>query len=363
MPHPAHELDTARQAFEADPGHLGKCLRALRMLLAAADNDRARAVADRFAAAVHAQGEGAAALISFARQAPVRGIPRGARFITEGAQEDTVFLLLRGDAVVRREGVGEIGRLNPGRFCGEVSALLGTYRTASVEASDELLVMAMPAISLKKLAKYVPQVSRWLAVTARDRLLPHLMVRSILSSLSRDEQLEFFRQSRPMSFPESTVLVSSGQEVRAVGLIVSGRVSVSRRDLQGRRLSQVLGPGQLVAGADAVCGDYAQTSVVTVSPLTWCAVRVDVFRHLLQAHPGIAARLRESLPEQISRGDAEEVLARGTAGRELEDDGAVSTEMSLEQRAAFTTIHGGQACKACGFPDADVICPVCGQPQ
>ncbi len=352
------ELEQAFDAFDRDAAALGPCLRAARLAQAAGDEARARDAVRRYAEAHGLDDKAAAAVAAFSRQAPVRVYPDRALLAVEGEAADNVFVIVRGDVVVRRDAVGELARLGPGRFFGEAAALFGIRRTATAEARGEVTAMVLPSVALKQLARYVPSVSTWLAMTARDRIVPHLMgPASPLGVLSRAEQLELFRHCRPFSVPRGTALQSIGQVVERVGLIIAGRCDAWRTRLGGQKeLMPDLGPGDPIGLLDRLAGEHAHVSVTATTTVTGFSVRFAYLEPLLERHPAIEARLQARLPTPERAHHPDHALPISDS---MAEGGPT---MSTGERAAFIIDRAGNACRACGFPDADIVCPACGAP-
>lgn len=66
--------------------------------------------------------------------------PGGRRIVTEGDRTDRFYVLLSGLAGVTQEALGARGILRPGETFGEVAALLGVDRTATVTAMTTCVV-------------------------------------------------------------------------------------------------------------------------------------------------------------------------------------------------------------------------------
>ena len=80
----------------------------------------------------------------------------GHTFLHQGGRDTDAFLVLDGQTVVKREDGGRfrvVGTVRPGEVFGEISALAGTPRTASVIAEVSTRVLRVPADSLRKLMK------------------------------------------------------------------------------------------------------------------------------------------------------------------------------------------------------------------
>ena len=76
---------------------------------------------------------------SIARHAQMVQMPAGAELVHEGEPGDAMFVLLEGDAVVRKGDV-EVNRVGPGSYFGELAILDGAPRAASVVAVTDVRV-------------------------------------------------------------------------------------------------------------------------------------------------------------------------------------------------------------------------------
>jgi CRP/FNR family transcriptional regulator, cyclic AMP receptor protein len=93
--------------------------------------------------------------------------PKGRTLLERGSRSNDVFFLLQGHAQVllysssgREVCVNDIG---PGDMCGEIAALDGEPRSASIVASSDLLVAAMRGADFIKCLESSPAAGIWLA--------------------------------------------------------------------------------------------------------------------------------------------------------------------------------------------------------
>ena len=113
--------------------------------------------------------EGAANVEQIVKLADLLRYARGEVILEQGYPSDAFFLLLKGEAQVRLE-TGEgvaVGRLQPPTSFGEIGLLLDESRTATVEATEELLAMRFSAEAFRTLMRTMPEfgfeTSRYLA--------------------------------------------------------------------------------------------------------------------------------------------------------------------------------------------------------
>ena len=79
--------------------------------------------------------------------------------VREGEQALNLFLVADGTARVEREGAGEVGRIGPGDFFGELGLIEEHARTATVIAQDRLTCYLLPAWEFRTLLREHPEMA------------------------------------------------------------------------------------------------------------------------------------------------------------------------------------------------------------
>lgn len=88
-------------------------------------------------------------------------VPEGKAVVTEGEFGDSFFLVLDGEMSVRIGGVDltrEVARLGPGAFFGEIAALLGEARSATVLALGPSRLVRFDGPRVQGILKDYPKV-------------------------------------------------------------------------------------------------------------------------------------------------------------------------------------------------------------
>jgi CRP/FNR family transcriptional regulator, cyclic AMP receptor protein len=93
-----------------------------------------------------------------AKQADEVDVDRGERVVEEGMRGETFFVVLAGRAKVVR-GSRKIGEMVPGDFFGELSALDGGPRSASVVAETPMRLLRLFRHTLLELLEEEPQLT------------------------------------------------------------------------------------------------------------------------------------------------------------------------------------------------------------
>jgi CRP-like cAMP-binding protein len=102
-------------------------------------------------------------------------LPEGKVMATEGDRGREFFVLLEGQAEVKK-GDQRINRMGEGDFFGEIALVTKMPRTATVTASTPVRVLVINERDFGALLKHSPEVSRGVAEALAERLAPDLPV-------------------------------------------------------------------------------------------------------------------------------------------------------------------------------------------
>jgi CRP/FNR family transcriptional regulator, cyclic AMP receptor protein len=103
-----------------------------------------------------------------------RSFPRETRIFHEGDPGDACYIVREGSARVTREHPDgraiTLATLGPGAIFGELAMLDGERRSASVEATENTELVALPASDVRKLIREHPEMGEKLVVALTRRL-------------------------------------------------------------------------------------------------------------------------------------------------------------------------------------------------
>jgi CRP/FNR family cyclic AMP-dependent transcriptional regulator len=91
-------------------------------------------------------------------------VEAGHTLFIEGAPAGNLYVILSGSAVVRKNG-RRIARLGPGDVVGELSVILGTPRSATVQADTPIEWLVLDRASLRQAINDVPGLG-WNVLTS-----------------------------------------------------------------------------------------------------------------------------------------------------------------------------------------------------
>ena len=108
------------------------------------------------------------------RVAVPRSFPRDTRVFHEGDPGDACYIIRSGGARVTREHPDgraiTLANLGPGAIFGELAMLDGEARSASVESTEDLDLLALPASDVRALIRTHPEMGEKLVVALTRRL-------------------------------------------------------------------------------------------------------------------------------------------------------------------------------------------------
>jgi CRP-like cAMP-binding protein len=88
-------------------------------------------------------------------QVRTESVEAGQTLFVEGAPSANLYVIVAGSAVVRKNG-RRVARLGPGEVVGELSVILGTPRTATVESETPIEWLVLDQASLRRALDEVP---------------------------------------------------------------------------------------------------------------------------------------------------------------------------------------------------------------
>jgi CRP/FNR family transcriptional regulator, cyclic AMP receptor protein len=115
------------------------------------------------------------ALQAVAQIADELDLPAGKEMATEGDRGREFFVLLDGEAKVKK-GETRINTMKEGDFFGEIALVTKMPRTASVVATTDVRVLVITERDFDALLKKSPEVGRSVAEALAERVAPELPV-------------------------------------------------------------------------------------------------------------------------------------------------------------------------------------------
>ena len=102
-------------------------------------------------------------------------LPKGKELARQGDRGREFFVVLDGEAEVRKDG-RRVNTLGKGDFFGEIALVTKMPRTATVTATSDVDVLVITERAFDTLLKKQPEISRAIAEALAERVAPELPV-------------------------------------------------------------------------------------------------------------------------------------------------------------------------------------------
>ncbi len=233
---------------------------------------------------------------------------RGETLIREGETAADLFLLLSGELVVTRRRDGEevvLDRVVGERILiGEMQALTGGRRLATVRAASRCRLLRIASAALEAMAEELPTLLVYVAELARARLRRHQLQAALGTQASAaDEGLlpALCEVARWQTVDAGEQLVRQGEVSDAIYFVLSGRLRTIAEATPERPEPVVLGevlPGESLGESAALSGQTRAASVWATRPSEVARIEQADFIRISQAHPSLMRRTLEVVVER-----------------------------------------------------------------
>ena len=302
-----------------------------------------------------------------------------------GDHTDTLFTVLDGEVGIRvnQDDPNEMVRLGAGQFFGEMGLISGRIRSATVVATQPVLLLEVERNTILKLEGSHPAVKKTIDDAAvirqiKSYLAPHI-----------DEELlkEVVATSKIVPKKTGEVLIREGDTDDAVYLIRKGSVTISKRVGDKDVVLSYVAAGHYV-GEMARLTRHPRMATVTAAIATE-AIQIDsgVFRKLLDHDPELRRRVEdeiekhnkdnEAMQRNADAGDLITFLVHQGAGEATDillideslcircdncEKACAETHHGIsrldrEAGPTYATLHVPTSCRHCEDPHCMTDCP------
>lgn len=207
----------------------------------------------------------------------------------EGEPSADVSVVRRGSLTVST-AAGIVATILPGQVVGELAAVTGGARTATVTASEESEVVSVPAeVFEAELARF-PAAAAALSAEAVRRL-DRTMFLNILTAASGplppDVAAELENAAEWVRLRAGETLFRAGDPADAAYVVLGGRLAVERPGPSGTELLGDIGPGGFVGELGIVDSAPRMADVRARRDSTLVRLERGVFERLLARHPAV----------------------------------------------------------------------------
>ena len=217
--------------------------------------------------------------------------------ITEGETADTVYVLLRGRLrVLIGEKLDTVGVLAAPALVGEVAALDGQPRMATVVASEPSELLRIPADVFREVIAAQPAFAAEVRAFADTRLARTFLQRnSPFAELPSEALAELSARMRAVRFATGEVLMREGEIGDDTFLIRSGEIAVVRGQGDDERQLVVLGPGAFIGEVSVLTGVPRTATVRAKTDVTAFRIAGEDVRPVVKSHRALIGRLESTM--------------------------------------------------------------------
>lgn len=223
-----------------------------------------------------------------------RRLNAGDVLVRQGDPSDDVFFVRSGTfgvSIMTPSGEAEVGLCGVGELIGEVAALSGMTRSASLTATSDAEVIAITPHDFEVWLESNPSESRRISSQARERLLAVQTGRMIVELFGEQAAglvTAMVADAEWVDVVAGQVLFNEGDQPDAVYLVLSGRLRALNQTVDGDvSILGEIGRAEIV-GEIAVIQQSPRTATVTaLRDSTLARFSIDGFEQLLTDHPAL----------------------------------------------------------------------------
>ena len=248
--------------------------------------------------------------------------------VCEGELSDTVYLVIEGEFVTAIRAPGssptgtiDVGRSLPGQLIGEVAALVGAPRSATIRASGDAVVLAVESAKFVSWLDEEPDAAERIVAVARQRLR-NVQVAAMAVELfgegARPLIPQMLESAEWVELEAGATLFEQGDVPDAAYFVLSGRLQVSRRndDDYGEEQPIILGDiGRAeVVGESAVIQRLPRSATVkALRDTTLARFSVEDFESLLASNPALMLNVVRRIVSRVTGHAQDRASARSVA--------------------------------------------------
>lgn len=227
---------------------------------------------------------------AFLERGSIQIVKPGQSVIVQGNVGTELFLLLEGEAVVRRQDeAGEIfdlAVLSKGAVFGEMSLLRNTVRTASVVALSPLRVFLLPKSEFDRLfqGESIKKIERRIALSGV------LGDSSVFQDLPKETLQIILNYGNFREFKAGEVLIEHGDRDKDFYIVLRGQVEAVRA---GDMRLNIIGPAGFFGEVSLFEGRPRSATIRAMTDGVALCLSVDGFWQMVDQNPSLAAHIQE----------------------------------------------------------------------
>ncbi len=226
----------------------------------------------------------------------------------EGEMGHELFVISEGEVAVESAGAGELARLGPSAFFGEIALVTDLPRSATIRAVTRVELLAIDRAVLREALARHPEILTVMLRFVRDRLIDRITRTSeLFRPFTPEEREELARKFELVEVVRDAVLITQGERADGLYLVVAGKVEVQRT---GEAVLATLGSGDVFGELSLLAGGGSTANVRSVTRVLALRMPASTFQEVIMTHPQVLAYLGELAERRSPRAQADFVDLR-----------------------------------------------------
>jgi len=286
-------------------------------------------------------------MTSTSNEIPTRLLAAGEVLFEIGDEGDTVFVLVSGQLDVlapSADGADTlVGQVAPGELAGEITAVIGGKRTATVRAASESSVQILDANAFDRWLEQHPDRAATLAAEARERIDRTRVARAVTDLIGHgndgvvEEMINLIEWTR-LSVGE--MLFEQGDQSDAAYILVAGQMRVVAHDVDDYvTLDARIGRGDLLGEMGVIESAPRSAGARAIRDCTLARIPKAAFEDITARHPALMLPLVRKIIERVGSRGQRPAHAGTVAIAITTDDPPVDlAELIAEEISRFGTV-------------------------
>ena len=224
----------------------------------------------------------------------------------EGDRGATLYVISEGEVAVE-SAVGELARLGPGAFFGEIALVTDLPRSATIRALTACELLAIDRDVIRQATAARPEVVTTLLRFVRDRLAARITRTSeLFAPFTEDDRLALAGRFELVEVVPDATLIIEGERADGLYVVIAGAVEVARRGTPAPLAT--LGPGDVFGEMSLLAGGGSTASVRARSRVLALRMPAKTFREVIMTHPQVLAYLGDLAERRAPRAQDGELV-------------------------------------------------------
>jgi len=220
--------------------------------------------------------------------------------VREGDYEETFFIILSGKVLViagaETSAARHLGSLSRGEFFGEMAALSGYPRSATVITAEPSLLLEVTKEAFLSLVDHAPSVKAALDQEYKARALKsQLQLTSLFQGVEQAVLDELSEKAVLKSFKKTEIVFREGDPGDSFYLVRNGFAKVSRWKGQEEFVLAYLKGGTFFGEMAILSDEPRSANVVAVTRLEVVQFPREQFLQVLRRYPDVEAKVRKEI--------------------------------------------------------------------